>query len=141
MLFNISHSLQKLINSHLTSSRTVVSGNSGPYRPCVGSPSLFVIGLPLPYGLPKLLKHTTKNLEVSNALPSLPSSGPHQSETSALPVKAWQMTMALSPAGDSLPKCLYAIGTFRRTAPDSNSKDGTMTIDCEGTRSARGFSG
>ncbi|KAI7205959.1 hypothetical protein KC324_g8 [Hortaea werneckii] len=69
-----------------TSSLIVVNGNSGP-----------------------LFTQTTKNLDMSNALapfspsPGPPSKGPHQSPTSALPVRAWQMTMALSPWGDSVP--------------------------------------
>ena len=66
----------------------------------------------MPYGLPKLFMHMIKNLEISKALPGPPNSGPHQSPTSALPVNAWQMTMALSLFGDNLPFVLYASGTL-----------------------------
>lgn len=38
----------KVGGTHLTSSRIVVSGNSGPYRSFAGLPSLFVTGLALP---------------------------------------------------------------------------------------------
>lgn len=70
----------------------------------------------------------TKNLEMSNDRPGPPSKGPHQSLTSALPVKAWQITMALSPAGDSFPLVLYASGTLCNVTPDSSVKEGTMAI-------------
>lgn len=96
----------------MTSSLIVVSGNSGPYRPCAESPFLYVTGLAVPYGLPKLFMHMIKNLEISKALPVPPNSGPHQSPTSALPVNAWQITMALSLFGDNLPFVLYASGTL-----------------------------
>ncbi len=56
--------------------------------------------------------HMMKNRETSNARPGPPSNGPHQSPTSALPVKAWQITMALSLFGDNLPVVLYASGTL-----------------------------
>ncbi len=119
----------------------VVNGNSGPYLSCVGSPSLQVTGLALPYGLPRLFKQITKNLVKSNALPGPPIKGPHQSLTSALPVKAWQITIALSPFGDSLPRVLYAIGTLCRMTPDSRVNDGMTAMDCSGISLAKGFSG
>ena len=75
-------------DTYLTSSRIVVRGNSGPYLPNAGSPSLLVTGLAVPYGLPKLFMHITKNLETSKALPGPPIKGPHQSLTSALPESA-----------------------------------------------------
>ena len=89
--------------AYFTSSLIVVNGNSGPYLSFRESPSLRVTGLALPYGLPKLLRHITKNLEVSNARPFPPKSGPHQSPTSALPVRAWHMTMTLSLFCESFP--------------------------------------
>jgi hypothetical protein len=116
--------------SYFTSSRMVVRGNSGPYIPLLGSPSFAVTGLALPYGLPKLLRQTTKNLDMSNALPEPPSSGPHQSLTSALPVKAWQITMTLSQLALSLPRWLYATGTLRKVTPDSSVKEGMMAMSC-----------
>lgn len=127
--------------TYFTSSFTVVRGNSGPYWPNDGSPSLAVTGLALPYGLPKLLMHTTKNLDISKAFPAPPSIGPHQSPTSALPVRAWHMTMALSPAGESMPYVLYATGTLRRTAPDSRANSGMMANVWSGISAANGFSG
>lgn len=106
----------------------VVSGNSGPYLSRLGSPSNLVTELALPYGLPKLLRHTMKNLVKSKARPVAPIKGPHQSLTSALPVKAWHMTMALSPVCDSLPRVVYDTGTFRRVTPDSRVKFGIIAI-------------
>src|SRR5256885_3845988 len=77
-----------IIVTHLTSSLMVVRGNSGPYLPKAGSPFLLVTGLALPYGLPRVFRQTTKNLVVSKAWPWPPKSGPHQSATSALPLRA-----------------------------------------------------
>ncbi len=54
----------------------------------------------------------------------------YQSSTSALPVKAWQMLIALSAAAVSLPHVLYATGTFCRVLPDSRVKDGATNICC-----------
>ncbi|KAK3994847.1 transcription factor/nuclear export subunit protein 2-domain-containing protein [Cladorrhinum sp. PSN332] len=85
--------------TYRTSSLMVVRGNSGPYCPLDGSPSLAVTGLAVPYGLPRLFMQTMKKREVSKARPGPPRRGPHQSLTSALPVRAWQITMALSPSG------------------------------------------
>jgi hypothetical protein len=130
---------QKL--THFTSSLIVVSGNSGPYMPFEGSPSFAVTGLALPYGLPRLFMHTTKNLEMSNDRPGPPSNGPHQSLTSALPVNAWQITIALSPFGDSSPLVLYANGTLYSVTPDSRVNSGIIAICCSGIRLANGFSG
>lgn len=48
-----------------------------------------------PYGEPITLAQKTKNRLVSNAAPR-PKSGPHQSSTSLLPVRAWQRTRQLS---------------------------------------------
>lgn len=127
--------------THLTSSRIVVKGNSGPYLSLLGSPSLAVTGLAVPYGLPRLFMQTMKNLEVSNTRPGPPRSGPHQSLTSALPVRAWQITMALSPLGDSLPLVVYAKGTLLNVTPDSSVKDGIMANSWSGIRLANGFSG
>lgn len=76
------------VHSYLISSLMVVKGNSGPYLSFCRFPPLHVTGLALPYGLPKLFIHITKNLEISKARPGPPSNGPHQSLTSALPVKA-----------------------------------------------------
>lgn len=104
--------MDQMAEAYLTSSRMVVRGNSGPYRPSDGSPSLAVTGLAVPYGLPSAFMQTMKNLDVSNAFPGPPRSGPHQSLTSALPVRAWQITMALSPFGDSWPRVVYATGTL-----------------------------
>lgn len=98
--------------THFTSSLMVVSGNSGPYGPFAVSLSLLVTGLAVPYGLPREFMQTMKNLDVSKALPGPPSSGPHQSDTSALPVRAWQITIQLSRSGDSLPLVVYATGTL-----------------------------
>lgn len=119
----------------------VVRGNSGPYLSFLGSPSLLVTGLALPYGLPRLFMQITKNLEISKALPGPPSSGPHQSLTSALPVNAWQMTITLSRFGDNVPLVLYANGALYNVSPDSRVKDGTMAICWSGIRAAKGFSG
>lgn len=119
----------------------VVSGNSGPYLSFAGSPSLAVTGLAVPYGLPRLFMQTMKKREVSNALPGPPRRGPHQSLTSALPVRAWQMTMALSPLALSFPRVVYATGTFLRVTPDSRVKEGIMAICWSGMRAAKGFSG
>lgn len=127
--------------THWTSSRIVVKGNSGPYRPLDASLSLAVTGLADPYGLPRLFMQTMKNLEVSKTRPGPPSNGPHQSLTSALPVRAWQMTMALSPFGLSFPRVVYATGTFRSVAPDSSLNSGIMAICWSGIRAANGFSG
>src|SRR6266576_3758916 len=69
----------------LTSSLTVVGGNSGPYLLPV--PELTVTGDAVPYGDPNTLAQKMKNRPASKAFP-LPISGPHQSSTSALPVKA-----------------------------------------------------
>lgn len=91
------------IFTHFTSSLMVVSGKSGPYLPLDGSPSLYVTALALPYGLPRLLRQMTKNRVVSKAWPGPPRRGPHQSLTSALPLRAWQITKALLPSGDSFP--------------------------------------
>jgi hypothetical protein len=82
----------------------------------------------VPYGLPRLFIQTTKKRETSNARPGPPRSGPHQSLTSALPVKAWQMTIALSPFGDSFPLVVYATGTLCSVTPDSSVNDGMMAI-------------
>lgn len=125
----------------MTSSRMVVRGNSGPYLSFLGSPSFAVTGLAVPYGLPRLFKHTTKNLETSKALPLRPSRGPHQSPTSALPVRAWHMIMALSAPGDKFPRVVYATGTLRRVTPDSKVNSGMIAIRCSGMRAAKGFSG
>lgn len=84
---------------------------------------------------------TTKKRETSKARPLPPSSGPHQSLTSALPVSAWQITMALSPSGDNLPLVVYATETFCRVTPDSRVKDGMIAISWSGIRVAKGFSG
>ena len=119
----------------------VVKGNSGPYRPCFGSPSMLVTGLALPYGLPRLFKHTMKNLVMSNAFPDPPISGPHQSATSALPERAWHMTKALSPFGDNVPRVVYATGTLCNSTPDSRVNEGTMAMCWSGMRVAKGFSG
>lgn len=127
--------------THWTSSRIVVKGNSGPYLPLDASLSLAVTGLADPYGLPRLFMQTMKNLDVSKTLPGPPSSGPHQSLTSALPVRAWQMTMALSPFVLSFPRVVYATGTLRRVAPDSSLNSGIMAICWSGIRAANGFSG
>lgn len=126
---------------YLTSSRIVVNGNSGPYISFPGIPSLYVTGLALPYGLPKLFMQITKNLEMSNALPGPPNKGPHQSLTSALPVKAWHMTIALSRFGESFPRVLYASGTFSSVTPDSSMKEGIMAMVWSGIKAAKGFSG
>lgn len=83
---------------------------------------------------------TTKKRDTSKALPWPPSNGPHQSLTSALPVKAWQMTMALSPSGDSLPLVVYATGTCWSVTPDSSVKDGMTAICWSGIKLANGFS-
>lgn len=64
----------------------------------------------------------------SNAL-STPRSGPHQSSTSAEPVRAWQMTRQLSPRGLSLPQVLYATGTSWSVTPDSSVKEGMVVMD------------
>lgn len=104
------------------------------------SPSLAVTGLAVPYGLPRLFMQTTKKRDRSKALPSPPSSGPHQSLTSALPVKAWQITIALSPLGDSLPLVVYATGTFWSLTPDSRVKEGMTAICWSGIKLANGFS-
>jgi hypothetical protein len=85
--------------------------------------------------------HMTKNLEISKDRPGPPSKGPHQSLTSALPVKAWQITIALSPFGESLPLVLYANGTFCNVTPDSSVKDGIMAMVWSGIKDANGFSG
>lgn len=119
----------------------VVSGNSGPYLSRLGSPSKLVTELAVPYGLPKLLRHKMKNLVKSNARPVGPIRGPHQSLTSALPVKAWHMTMALSPVGESLPRVVYDTGTLWSVTPDSRVKSGTIAIFWCGMREAKGFSG
>lgn len=129
------------VESYLTSSLIVVSGNSGPYLSLSGSPSLDVTGLALPYGLPRLFMQMTKNLEISNARPGPPSRGPHQSLTSALPVKAWHITIALSPFGESFPLVLYASGMLCKVTPDSRVNDGIMAIVWSGMRDAKGFSG
>jgi hypothetical protein len=132
---------QPACSTHLTSSRTEVSGKSGPYRPSEASPSLAVTGLALPYGLPRLFMHTTKNRDVSKAFPGPPSSGPHQSPTSALPVSAWHITMALSPPGASVPYVLYATETLWSTAPDSSVTWGMMANFWPVISLVKGFSG
>jgi hypothetical protein len=128
-------------DTHWTSSLMVVRGNSGPYWPLDGSPSLAVTGLAVPYGLPRLFMHTTKKRDVSKARPGPPSKGPHQSPTSALPVRAWQMTMTLSASGERVPLVVYATGTLERVTPDSRVKDGITAICWCGMSSANGFSG
>ena len=62
----------------------------------------------------------------------------YQSSTSALPVRAWQMTKTLSALAFNLPQVLYATGTFFRVAPDSRVKVGTMATFCC-MRSPNGF--
>jgi len=126
---------------YFTSSRMVVRGNSGPYLSFFESPSLHVTGLALPYGLPRLFIQMTKNLDISNARPGPPRRGPHQSLTSALPVRAWHITIALSRFGESLPLVLYARGTLCNVTPDSNVKDEMMAIVWSGMREENGFSG
>lgn len=126
---------------YLTSSRIVVRGNSGPYLPLLGSPSLAVTGLAVPYGLPRLFIQTIKNLDISKARPGPPIRGPHQSLTSEEPVNAWQMTIALSLFEDKLPLVVYATGTFFKVTPDSRVKEGIMTISWSGIKAANGFSG
>lgn len=54
----------------------------------------------------------------------------HQSSTSALPVKAWQIIMTLSLAMLSFPQVLYATGTSRSVRPDSSVNDGIRAIVC-----------
>lgn len=112
--------------TYFTSSLIVVSGNSGPYWPSCGSPLMFVTGLAVPYGLPKLFRQTMKNLVTSKARPAPPIKGPHQSLTSALPDNAWHMTIALSPFSESFPRVLYATGTLCKMTPDSRVKEGTI---------------
>ena len=85
--------------------------------------------------------HITKNLETSKARPGPPKSGPHQSLTSALPVKAWHITMALSRFGESFPLVLYARGIFCNVTPDSSVKEGMIAIVWSGIKAANGFSG
>lgn len=85
--------------------------------------------------------HITKNLEISKALPGPPRRGPHQSLTSALPVKAWHITIALSRLGDNFPLVLYANGILCKVSPDSKVKDGIIAIVWSGMRDANGFSG
>ena len=105
MLERVRDGIQRLgLDAYLTSSLTVVRGNSGPYRSRLGSPSTLVTGLALPYGLPKLFKQTMKNLVISKARPEPPINGPHQSATSALPDRAWHITRALSPLAESFPR-------------------------------------
>ena len=128
-------------SAHFTSSLIVVSGNSGPYLSLSGFPSLHVTGLALPYGLPRLFMQMTKNLEISNARPGPPSKGPHQLLTSALPVKAWHITIALSRFGESFPLVLYASGTLCKVTPDSSVNDGIVAMVWSGIRDAKGFSG
>lgn len=128
------------VHAYLTSSLIVVNGNSGPYLSFSGSPSLHVTGLALPYGLPRLFMQMTKNLEISNARPGPPRRGPHQSLTSALPVNAWHITIALSRSGESSPLVLYASGTLRIVTPDSNVKEGMIAMDCSGIRAENEFS-
>ena len=88
-----------------------------------------------------LFMQMIKNLEISKALPGPPNSGPHQSPTSALPVNAWQITMALSLFGDNSPFVLYARGTLRRVTPDSRVNEGIMAMFWSGINSENGFSG
>lgn len=128
-------------DTHFTSSLIVVRGNSGPYRPKDGSPSLAVTGLAVPYGLPKLFMQTMKKRVSSNACPGPPSKGPHQSLTSALPVNAWQITMALSRPGESCPLVVYATGTLYNVIPDSRVNSGITANCCSGIKAAKGFSG
>lgn len=139
---NLGTEQEKMIEilTYRTSSRIVVKGNSGPYLPLPASPSLAVTGLAVPYGLPKLFMQTTKKRDTSNALPLPPSSGPHQSLTSALPVRAWQMTIALSASGDKFPLVVYATGRFRRVTPDSRVNSGMIAISWSGIKAANGFS-
>ncbi|KAH3668665.1 hypothetical protein OGAPHI_002419 [Ogataea philodendri] len=120
-----------------TSSRTVHSGNSGPYL-SLYSPSM-VTGEADPYGLPNEFRQMMKNLVGSNAR-SLPISGPHQSFTSADPVNACAISMQLSPLSLSLPHVLYATGTLKILSPDSSVNSGTSTIVCPETSFENGFS-
>lgn len=76
---------------------------------------------------------------MSNARPGPPRSGPHQSLTSAEPVSAWQMIIALEPSALRTPRVEYATGTFRRTSPDSSVKEGIVAIVCVGIKDAKGF--
>lgn len=54
---------------------------------------LRVTGDDVPYGEARMLQQTMKKWRGSNTRPA-PSSGPHQSLTSADPVKAWHTTSA-----------------------------------------------
>lgn len=100
-----------------------------------------VTGLAVPYGLPRLFMQTMKNLDVSKTRPGPPNKGPHQSLTSALPVRAWQMTIALSAFGERMPRVVYATGTLRSVVPDSRVNSGIIAICCSGINAANGFSG
>jgi hypothetical protein len=61
----------------------------------------------------------------------------HQSSTSALPVKAWQIIMTLSLVELRVPHVLYATGTSHRTLPHSSVKAGTVWMDWS-MRAAKG---
>lgn len=77
---------------------------------------------------------------MSKALPDPPSKGPHQSLTSTLPVKAWQMTVALSFCGDSFPHVEYASGALSNVSPDSRVNEGFIAIFWFGIKARKGFS-
>src|SRR5690606_10877455 len=84
----------------------------------------------------------TKWRSVSSARPG-PSSRGHQISTSALPVSAWQTTIALPPSGASRPHVLKATGTCSRTSPLSSSNRGMIstrscTMLCRGGACRRG---
>lgn len=143
-----------------TSSRTLTKGNSGPY--CSPVSVLIVSGDAEPYGEPRTLAQKIKNFVVSKALFG-PIRGPHlqiirvrevntvvsrdnqgiatdlssyayQSSTSALPVKAWQITITLSAVSFSLPKVFHAIGTLVIVTPVSSVNVGMMVIFCSGIK-------
>lgn len=73
----------------------------------------------VPLQPPKTFEHMTKYLLVSIALP-LPTKLLHQESTSASPVKAWHIKMALSLLIFKCPEAVYAIVNSCIEAPFSN---------------------
>ena len=95
-----------------------------------------------------MLEQTTKSRSGSRARPG-PNIFAHHRSTSADPVKAWQTTTALSPAGESRPQVRKATWSRSSRAPDSRTNgpggtyqrvSGAMKAARAGARGSGGFS-
>lgn len=103
----------------------MVLGNSFPYNEVVFG--LEHTGLDDPYGLPRALQQMTQYRVVSIAGFVGPDSrNDHQSKQSALPERAWHITITFVPDAFSLPLMVNATVASVKTCPDSNSNSSSV---------------